>query len=409
MRRAGGCGDGRILGWQPGGSLRQTRRVRRAYLWQNYRRRGVVHGVPNDGRWQDDPYSLKMLGDLMFCQGVNRYFFHRYAMQPWTNRWPGMTMGPFGINFERTETWWKAGKAWIDYISHCQFLLQQGRAVADAAYFDSQSAPVETRVGNPPLPAGYDYDAVDADVLLHGATVKNGRITLASGANYAVLILPPDDMNMTPQMLQCIRKLVRAGATVVGPRPSTFAEPGGLSKMRQAGEKIAGELWGHCDGANVRENSCGKGRIIWGESLADVFAAQNLKPDFEFQGASDGTHLAYVHRVAGEADIYFVSNQRRQFDSADCTFRVSGKVPELWHPDTGVIEPAPVWSAANGRTSVRWTLIPLARSSSSSVALPATRTTSSPSKTLWPPNRPCRSWRFSTRFTGPLTARTGGT
>ncbi|MGA2854842.1 MAG: glycosylhydrolase-like jelly roll fold domain-containing protein, partial [Verrucomicrobiota bacterium] len=41
------------------------------------------------------------------------------------------------------------------------------------------------------------------------------------------------------------------------------------------------------------------------------------------------------------------------FDSADCTFRVSGKTPELWHPDTGVIEPAPVWSAQDGRTTVR--------------------------------------------------------
>ncbi len=48
----------------------------------------------------------------------------------------------------------------------------------DAAYFTGESAPVEMRVGNPPLPAGYDYDAVDADVLLHGATVKNGRLTL---------------------------------------------------------------------------------------------------------------------------------------------------------------------------------------------------------------------------------------
>ena len=111
------------------------------------------------------------------------------------------------------------GKPWIDYITHCQFLLQQGRAVADAAYFTGESAPVEMRAGNPALPAGYDYDAVNADVLLHGATVKNGRITLASGASYAVLILPPDDVNMTPQMLECLRKLVRAGATVVGPRP----------------------------------------------------------------------------------------------------------------------------------------------------------------------------------------------
>ncbi len=72
-----------------------------------------------------------------------------------------------------------------------------------------------------------------------------------------------------------------------------------------------------------------------------------------FKADPTDTHLAYAHRVAGEADIYFVSNQRRQFDSAECTFRVSGKIPELWHPDTGVIEPAPVWSAQDGRTTVR--------------------------------------------------------
>ena len=313
---------------------------------------------PEAGRWQNDPYSLKLLGDLMYCQGLNRYVFHRYAMQPWTNRWPGMTMGQWGFHFERTETWWKQGKPWIDYITHCEFLLQQGRAVEDAAYFTGESAPVEMRAGNPPLPPGYDYDAINADVLLHGATVKNGRITLTSGASYAALILPPDDVNMTPPVLNRIRDLVRAGATVVGPRPQHSPSLADFPKCDAQVKKLARELWGHCDGISILENADGNGRIVWGKSLADVFAAQNLKPDFEFQGVSATTRLAYVHRVADGADIYFVSNQRRQFDSAECTFRVSGKIPELWHADTGVIEPAPVWSTQDGRTKVRLDLEP---------------------------------------------------
>jgi len=308
---------------------------------------------PDVGRWQNDPDSLKTLGDLMYCQGLNRYVFHRYAMQPWTNCWPGMTMGQWGFHFERTVTWWDEGKLWIDYITHCQFLLQQGRAVADAAYFTGESAPVEMRAGNPALPAGYDYDAINADVLLHGATVKNGRITLASGASYATLILPPNDTDMTPQTLQRIRELVRAGATVVGPRPQHSPSLAGYPKCDAQVKKLADELWGKCDGSHVLENSDGKGRVVWGKTLADIFAEQNLKPDFEFQGDSAETHLAYAHRIAGEADIYFVSNQRRQFDSAGCTFRVSGKLPELWHPETGLIEPAPVWSAQAGRATVR--------------------------------------------------------
>jgi len=307
---------------------------------------------PHSGRWQEDPYSLKTLGDLVYCQGLNRYIFHRYALQPWTNAWPGMTMGQWGFHFERTETWWHQGQAWIDYISHCQFLLQQGRAGADAAYFTGESAPVEMRQGNPALPAGYDYDAVNADVLRH-ATVKNGRLTLASGANYAVLILPPQDVNMTPQTLRRIRELVRAGATVVGPRPQYSPSLTDYPKCDVLVKKIADELWANCDGTSVQVHADGKGRVVWGKSLTEVFAAQNLQPDFEFTNALAGAKLVYTHRIAGAAEIYFVSNQRRQFDSVDCTFRVRGKIPELWHPDTGVIEPAPVWSEQDGRTTVK--------------------------------------------------------
>ena len=175
--------------------------------------------------------------------------------------------------------------------------------------------------------------------------MENGRVTLASGASYAVLILPPGDSNMTPQLLKQIRKLVRAGATVVGPQPQHSPSLNDFPECDVQVKELAGELWGSCDGRSVFENTDGQGRVFWGKSLAEVFAAQNLKPDFEFTGLAGPSRLAYVHRVAGDTDIYFVSNQRRQFDSAECTFRTSGKLPELWHPDTGVIEPAPIWSA----------------------------------------------------------------
>ena len=313
---------------------------------------------PRSGRWLEDPYSLKTLGDLMYCQGLNRYIFHRYAMQPWTNTWPGMTMGQWGFHFERTETWWHQGQAWIDYISRCEFLLQQGRAVADVAYFNGESAPSEMRLGNPAMPAGFDFDAVNANVLRHGATVKNGRLTLASGANYAALVLPQNDSDLTPPLLECLGKLVSAGATVIGSRPQHSPSLTDYPKCDAQVKKLAAKLWGPCDGASVFENATGKGRVVWGKTLAEVLAAQNLKPDFEFTNAAANAQLAYVHRVAGGTDIYFVSNQRRQFDSVECTFRVGDKVPELWHPDTGVIETAPVWSAEAGRTKVRLDLDP---------------------------------------------------
>ncbi len=213
----------------------------------------------------------------MYCQGLNRYIFHRYAMQPWTNRWPGMTMGHWGFHFERTETWWQPGKAWIDYISHCQFLLQQGHAVADAAYFTGESAPVEMRVGNPALPAGYDYDAVNADVLLHGAKVKNGRLTLASGANYAVLILPPDDVNMTPQTLEVPPQTGARRRNRCRPAPATFAESRGFSELRHAGEKTRRRTLGP-----MRRHQCfGKRRRQRPHRLGQISGRRFRRATFE--------------------------------------------------------------------------------------------------------------------------------
>lgn len=315
-------------------------------------------GWPSDGRWLADPYSLKPIGDLMFCYGANAFTFHRYAMQPWQDRFPGMTMGPFGINFERTQTWWTQGKAWIDYISRCQFLLQQGRPVADVAYFTGQTAPIVAPEKDPAMPLGYDYDHVNADVLLDGATVKDGRLTLASSASYAVLVLPPGDIDMTPVLLDRLRTLVREGATIVGPRPKRSPSLQDYPRCDQQVEQIAEELWGPCDGKTVFEHAFGKGRVVWGKPLTDVFTSLGLKPDFEFDLTGADKQLSYVHRVDDETDIYFVSNQQRQSVSAECTFRVTGKVPELWNPENGAIEPAPIWNDEDGRTRVNLDLHP---------------------------------------------------
>ena len=302
------------------------------------------------GRWLDDPYALKALGDRVFCSGINRYIFHRFAMQPWTNRWPGMTMGQWGTHFDRTCTWWEQGRAWLKYVTRCQFLLQQGRFVADAAYFCGENSPAEMRIGDPPLPPGYDFDAVGADVL-KDATVENHELVLKSGMRYRVLILPPSDRNISPPLLKKIRSLVAAGLTLVGPPPEHAPGLENYPRCDQEVKSLANDIWGDCDSKKVTTHGFGKGRVYWGATMETVFAALDIKPDFEFS-PSLKSDLCYIHRTDGDTEIYFVSNQRDQYDSADCTFRVSGKTPELWHADTGVMEPAPVWREENGRTIV---------------------------------------------------------
>ncbi len=308
-------------------------------------------GQPDHGGWQDDPYSLKYLGDLMFTQGVNRYVFHRYTHQPWMHRYPGMTMGQWGINFERTNTWFEYAKPWIDYISRCQYMLQQGRPVADVAYFCGESVPVVSRIGDPAMPVGFDFDEVNTEVLMK-AHVVNGRITLSSGASYAVVVLPASDPLLTPQLLQKLHDLVADGGTILGPRPAHSPSLQDYPGCDQVVISLASEMWGDIDGQKVTEHKLGDGKVVFGEKLEQVLSEAGLKPDIEPADEQGQRTIKFIHRSIDGGEIYFLADHSSQAIHVDCAFRVSGKVPELWHPDTGELAPAASYQVKSGRVIV---------------------------------------------------------
>jgi hypothetical protein len=297
------------------------------------------------GDWAQDPYSLKALGDFEFCLGINRFVFHRYAHQPWLDRKPGMSMGPWGTNFERTNTWWEPAAAWMSYLTRCQYLLQQGHFAADVCYYYGEGTPVDVRPAllTPKLPSGFDYDVCNTEILLR-MSVQDGRLILASGMTYRVLVLPDAD-RMTVPVLEKIRDLVQAGATVVGPRPTRTPSLTNYPASDATLQSLAGQIWGDCDGRSVTEHRYGEGRVLWGRPLAD---ALGVAPDF----MSADENLRFIHRRAGDAEIYFVSNQAAQEKIVNCSFRVEGKIPELWHADTGRRETTAFYTTQNGVTTL---------------------------------------------------------
>lgn len=313
-------------------------------------------GAPDHGAWKEDPYSLKQLGDLAFCQGINRFVFHRYAHQPWMNRFPGMTMGQWGINLERTNTWFSLAKPWMTYISRCQFLLQRGNYVADVAYFSGESAPVVDRLDNPKLPDGYACDAIDTGTLLKLAEVRDGRLALPDGESYRVLVLPAGDPDMTPDLLKKIRDFVDKGlCVVVGAKPEHSPSLTNYPASEDQAKQLVNDLWGDCDGKTVTEHALGKGKLIWGKPLKDVLASLNTPPDLEFDPS---TPLLFIHRTARNGDWYFVANHSDKPLQTSVTFRVSGDQPEFWWPGSGVIEDAPVFSQTDQGTTVPVSLNP---------------------------------------------------
>ncbi|MCY3017609.1 MAG: glycosyl hydrolase [Planctomycetota bacterium] len=330
--------------WMGGGRFETCKEMSSAAHTYGHRVVGAEAFTADDHeRWLQHPATIKSLGDRAFCDGVNRFVFHRYAMQPWLNYEPGMTMGPWGLHYERTQTWWEQSKPWHEYLARCQFLLRQGLFVADVCYLQPEAAPQGFQGHNC---RGYDYDNCTPETVLTRMSVKDGRIVLPDGMSYRLLVLP-NVTAMTPPLLGKIKELVQAGAVVIGPRPQKSPSLSDYPKCDEDVRRLGEELWGDCDGKAVKEHACGKGRIIWGLTPEEVLAQDKVPADF-----TAGPFVRWIHRSVEGAEIYFVASSSPQPADTLCTFRVTGKRPELWQPDTGQLARVPSYEEADGCTRI---------------------------------------------------------
>ncbi len=156
---------------------------------------------------------------------------------------------------------------------------------------------------------------------------------------YRVLYLGGSSRQMTLPVLRKIRDLVKQGAVVVGGRPT-----GSPSLADNPAEiaAIADELWA---------KPPGNGRVLAGSDVNQALALLGVVPDFDYTHSGPERDIMFVHRHLADGDIYFLSNRRAREHSMEGVFRVSGKRPELWHADTGQVEPAS-YRMDNGRTTV---------------------------------------------------------
>jgi len=332
------------------------------------------------GGGYEAPYTLKKVVDYWFAQGVNRIVFHTSAHQPLDTK-PGNTM--VGTHINRNITWAEQAESFMTYLARNSFLLQQGLFVADVAYLLNEGAPSTMPIWGaglkPEPPEGYDYDYVNTDVLLNRMSVStDGRLVLPDGMSYRVLVLPEID-RMTVPVLRKIRELVNGGATVLGPRPVKSPSLIGYPDSDSEVQALANELWGDLDGISRMKHIYGKGMVVCGLPISEVLASLSVPKDVEYSKPLDA-NLSWLHRRAGDTDIYYIANLTDHPQKIDVRFRVSGKEAELWHPDTGEIEP-PEYSIADGRTTV-----PLHLTERQSVFVVFRRAASSLSRVL-PPSR----------------------
>lgn len=316
-----------------------------------------------DSKWYEHPFGLKSQGDYNFCKGINKLFIHVFVQQPFVDKKPGFTLDGIGLHFNRGQTWWKQTKPWIDYLTTCQSMLQEGYQVADLLYFTGMEIP--RRGGllqdqlKPGIPEGYHYLSINPDALLNQVTIENELIKLPNGATHKVLVLPDDpflgNSKYTTEVLKKIEELVKSGVILVGPKPTDALGLKNYQTHKKEVLDLSHSLWGNCNGLDITSNHYGKGRVYWGESLEDILSKEKIYPDLICSGVDS---IEFIHKKSGSTDFYFISNQKAVSMEVSLSFRINNKVPEIWNPLTKVKQSSMAYENKDGRTNLTLSLEP---------------------------------------------------
>jgi hypothetical protein len=335
--------------------------------------RKVVSSEAFTGRpdriFESYPGGIKGQGDYFMAQGVNKFCFHTWAHDPYQVA-PGLGLGTYGSRFDSRNTWWPYVGDYLAYLSRNQYMLQQGEFVGDVLCYAGEDAPLKSghqyRGGHilKDLPYSYDYAMCNTEILMQ-LRVEDGQLMTEKGVSFRVLQLPKSPW-MSVAVLTKIEELLKAGAVISGAKPASA--PGNIAKAeREQFSALTKRIWGAANGRNNKSNQCGAGVIYWGEPLGKILSQHGIAPDFSFSVVGDpklgktmypGIGVDFIHRQAGGDEIYFLSNQHAVAKTLQARFRVSGKVPELWFPDTGEICKLNATQSGNEHTELELQLGP---------------------------------------------------
>jgi hypothetical protein len=333
-------------------------------------------------RFGSAPWNLKPTADAILLAGVNRFVIHTSTHQP-IDKGPGMTLG-VGQYFTRNETWAEQAKPWIDYLSRSSYLLQQGQGVSDIAVFYGEAGPVITAYHEsfPAVPDGYRYDYVNGDVILNKLTARDGQLVTDSGMRYRAIFFGKGTERVSLPVLQKVQQLVEAGAVLIGQRPQGSPS---LADDPAHVKAVLDTLWPGTDVAHV-----GQGRVFPMPTVVAALQAIQLGPDFTYTKPQPDSKVLFIHRRLADGDLYFLSNRLDRSETITASYRVSGRVPEIWDPDTGLTHAAS-YHKVGERTEVT---VPLDRFGSQFVVFRAPATQDGHVE-------PDAKWRTVTTLSGP--------
>ena len=269
------------------------------------------------------PGNMKYTADLAMSEGLNRFVIHESAHQPSDAHRPGLGLMIFGQWFNRHDTWAEYARYWADYLARSCYMLQQGRYVADVLWYYGEDTNVAGIYGHelPEVPAGYSYDFINPYGLLNVLSVKDGKLVTESGMEYSVLVLGEHCRTMSIEVLRKIDELVRAGAVVCGTVPQKAS---GMTDDQAEFDRLVADIW-HAGRPNVSTGH-----------LSGVLASCGVAPDFRYAAPAE---LRYVHRDAGDRQIYWIRNFSSDRVRAQVFLRDANGARTVFNPETGEVLP----------------------------------------------------------------------
>jgi hypothetical protein len=307
----------------------------------------------NDELWHDQKSAF----DHEICAGLNRMYFHTFTCSPPEMGLPGQEYFA-GTHVNPQVTWWDQSGAFIDYMHRTQSVVQEGKFVADVLYYYGDHVPnvFPFKHSDPAgVMPGFDYDVCDETIFLQ-LKVEDGRILVPGGVKYRVLALP-DHRVLSLAVLEKLEKLVLDGATVLGHKPEKLVTLTGGAGAQQTFSTLSDKIWGEA-ALEAGERTYGKGNVAWGMTARTFLLSKEIAADFDVLENDSKTDFDYIHYTIGNGDLYFVSNQTTERQKIQCTFRVSGKQPELWDALSGDIRDASAFTQKDGLTSLPLSLEP---------------------------------------------------
>jgi hypothetical protein len=295
----------------------------------------------------DYPSGMKPKIDLQFMDRLCHVYLD-VEHQPHPTAQPGMVMGSYGLPNNRNNTWFSKATDFYEYIRRCQYVLQNGLMVADAAYFLGEETNQPAK-----LVPGHAIDALSRKDLLQKTSVKNGRLVLSEDIAYRFLVLP-DVKTISLPILRKLKVLLEDGLWLSAVKPTAWA---GILSLKEQTEwrTIVEDIWSKLPDGAFRY---GAGRLFINVSPEVLFEEAKLKPDFSYLSSNPSADIKYFHRRIGFDDAWFVCNNHCLNDTILAGFRITGMQPEWWNPQTGEIQPIRIFRQHDEQTLVPLTLEP---------------------------------------------------